>query len=191
MDFFPLYFCFARRAKFSKNFCIYQVRDAETLQSECTAWPNPFQNLNSKCKKVPLSSPPSPPPPPQRLHLCSPPPTEPLHMNTTTPPLEQNNPPPQPEHPRLKTPPTWIHITPPPSWTHISPAYLNPHTPPLPPTWTRIPPIWTHNNFCVLAPDTFLECNSLIFVPTFDTKVTEYLCPGWFFFSSDKFRLFN
>ena len=30
-----------------------------------------------------------------------------------------------------------------------------------------------------------------IFVPTFDTKVTEYLCSGWVFFSSDKFRLFN
>ena len=29
------------------------------------------------------------------------------------------------------------------------------------------------------------------FVPTFDTKVTEYLCSGGFFFSSDKFRLFN
>ena len=28
-------------------------------------------------------------------------------------------------------------------------------------------------------------------VPTFDTKVTEYLCSGWFFFSSEKFRLFN
>ena len=29
-----------------------------------------------------------------------------------------------------------------------------------------------------------------IFVPIFDTKVTEYLCSGGFF-SSDKFRLFN
>ena len=28
-------------------------------------------------------------------------------------------------------------------------------------------------------------------VPTFDTKVTEYLCSGWVIFSSDKFRLFN
>ena len=28
-------------------------------------------------------------------------------------------------------------------------------------------------------------------VPTFDTKVTEYLCSGWVFFSSDKFPLFN
>ena len=28
-------------------------------------------------------------------------------------------------------------------------------------------------------------------VPTFDTKVTEYFCLGWVFFSSDKFRLFN
>ena len=32
---------------------------------------------------------------------------------------------------------------------------------------------------------------SHIIVPTFDTKVTEYLCSGGFFFSSDKFRLFN
>ena len=30
-----------------------------------------------------------------------------------------------------------------------------------------------------------------IFVPTFDTKVTEYLCSRWVFFSSDKFRLFS
>ena len=30
-----------------------------------------------------------------------------------------------------------------------------------------------------------------LIVPTFDTKVTEYLCSGWVFFSSDKFRLFN
>ena len=30
-----------------------------------------------------------------------------------------------------------------------------------------------------------------IIVPTFDTKVTEYLCSRWVFFSSDKFRLFN
>ena len=66
MDFFPLYFCLARRAKFCKNFSIYQVTDAEILQSECTAWPNPFQNLNSNCKKIPLSS-----PSPQYLPLCS------------------------------------------------------------------------------------------------------------------------
>ena len=32
---------------------------------------------------------------------------------------------------------------------------------------------------------------SNVFVPTFVTKVTEYLCSGWVFFSSDKFRLFN
>ena len=32
---------------------------------------------------------------------------------------------------------------------------------------------------------------STIIVPTFDTKVTEYLCSGWVFFSSDKFRLFK
>ena len=30
-----------------------------------------------------------------------------------------------------------------------------------------------------------------VIVPTFDTKVTEYLCSGRVFFSSDKFRLFN
>ena len=28
---------------------------------------------------------------------------------------------------------------------------------------------------------------SVVFVPTSDTKVTEYLCSGWVFFSSDKF----
>ena len=32
---------------------------------------------------------------------------------------------------------------------------------------------------------------SSLVVPTFDTKVTEYLCSGWVFFSLDKFRLFN
>ena len=32
---------------------------------------------------------------------------------------------------------------------------------------------------------------SNLVVPTFDTKVTEYLCSGGFFFSPDKFRLFN
>ena len=31
----------------------------------------------------------------------------------------------------------------------------------------------------------------LIFAPTFYTKVTENLCSGRVFFSSDKFRLFN
>ena len=31
----------------------------------------------------------------------------------------------------------------------------------------------------------------VLIVPTFDTKVTEYLCSGWVFFSSDKFQLFN
>ena len=31
----------------------------------------------------------------------------------------------------------------------------------------------------------------MIIVPTFDMKVTEYLCSGWVFFSSDKFGLFN
>ena len=35
-----------------------------------------------------------------------------------------------------------------------------------------------------------LDTSSLI-VPTFDTKVTDYLCSAWVFFSSDKFRLFN
>ena len=62
IEFFPLYFCFARRAKFCKNFNFYQVSYAETLQSECTAWPNAFQNLNSSCKKIPLSYPPPPTP---------------------------------------------------------------------------------------------------------------------------------
>ena len=32
---------------------------------------------------------------------------------------------------------------------------------------------------------------NVIVVPIFDTKVTEYLCSGWVFFSSDNFRLFN
>ena len=36
MDFFPLHFCFARRAKLCKNFFIYQVSYAETLQNDCT-----------------------------------------------------------------------------------------------------------------------------------------------------------
>ena len=36
-----------------------------------------------------------------------------------------------------------------------------------------------------LRPDT-----SSLVVPSFDTKVMEYLCSGWVFFSSDKFRLF-
>ena len=35
------------------------------------------------------------------------------------------------------------------------------------------------------------ELGKQLIVPTFDTKVTEYLCSGWVFFSSDKFRLFN
>ena len=29
--------------------------------------------------------------------------------------------------------------------------------------------------------------NLRLIVPTFVTKVTRYLCSGWFFFSSDKF----
>ena len=33
------------------------------------------------------------------------------------------------------------------------------------------------------------SCAYHVFVPTFDTKVTEYVCSGWVFFSSDKFRL--
>ena len=36
MDFFPLHFSFARRAKLCKNFFIYQVSYAETLQNDCT-----------------------------------------------------------------------------------------------------------------------------------------------------------
>ena len=35
--FFSTLFFFALRAKFCKNFSIYQVGDAENLQSECTA----------------------------------------------------------------------------------------------------------------------------------------------------------
>ena len=35
------------------------------------------------------------------------------------------------------------------------------------------------------------ESPAVFFFPSFATKVTEYLCSGWVFFSSDKFRLFN
>ena len=45
-------------------------------------------------------------------------------------------------------------------------------------------------NFEVLKIERCTELLRII-VPTFDTKVTEYLCSGWVFFSSDKFRLFN
>ena len=38
---------------------------------------------------------------------------------------------------------------------------------------------------------TLMVVFSCVFVPTFDTKVTEYLCSGWVFFSSDTFRLLN
>ena len=85
MVFFPLYFCFGRRAKFCKNFYIYQVSDAETLQSECTSWPNAFQNLSSNCKKIQLS-----PPPLQRLPLCSP--STPLTFAPLLPAPHLNNP---------------------------------------------------------------------------------------------------
>ena len=44
------YFCLARRASFCKKFCIYQV--------SVIVRPNPFLNLNSNCKKIPLSFPP-------------------------------------------------------------------------------------------------------------------------------------
>ena len=37
----------------------------------------------------------------------------------------------------------------------------------------------------------YLQFSYELVVPTFETKVTEYLCSGWVFFSSDKFRLFN
>ena len=48
--------------------------------------------------------------------------------------------------------------------------------------------VWIVNAFkCSMLPFHYLT----VFVPTFDTKVTEYLCSGWVFFSSDKFRLFN
>ena len=105
IEFFPLYFCFARRAKFCKNFNFYQVSYAETLQSECTAWPNAFQNLNSSCKKIPLSFPPPTPTfapwlpfnPPIACPFSPLPPLKPSppHLNPHTPP-----PPPEP------TPPT-------------------------------------------------------------------------------------
>ena len=42
----------------------------------------------------------------------------------------------------------------------------------------------------VLRKTTSKDSKRFFIVPTFDTKVTEYLCSGWVFFSSDKFRLF-
>ena len=47
-------------------------------------------------------------------------------------------------------------------------------------------PIWTKNSINFKS-----RKKQVFFVPTFDTKVTEYLCSGWVFFSSDKFRLFS
>ena len=41
---------------------------------------------------------------------------------------------------------------------------------------------------CMVNKLTFV---STLVVPTFDTKVTEYLCSGWVFLSSNKIRLFN
>ena len=102
MDLFPLYFSFARRAKFCKKFCLYQVSEAETLHKGVR--PNPFQNLNTNCKKIPLSSPPPPtfapllpfnPP-----NVCPFAPLPPLNP----PPLEHpTTPPPPPEHPNPPT----------------------------------------------------------------------------------------
>ena len=104
------------------------MSDAETLQSECTAWPNAFQSLKSNWKKIPLSS-----PPPQGLPLCSP--SIPLTFAPLLPSPHWKS---HLNNPRLNTPP---HTH---TWTHI-PPYLNPHTPPPPPrTWTHIPPTWTH-----------------------------------------------
>ena len=106
MDFFfPFYFCFAHRAKFCKNFSIHQVSDAETLQSECTAWPNPFQNLI--LQKLPLSSPPTFAPllpfnPPNDCPFAPLPPLDPPHLNRTPHPTEH----PPPEHPPPEQPPT-------------------------------------------------------------------------------------
>ena len=37
MDFFRFVFV-PRRAKFCKNFCIYQMTNAKSLQSDCTAY---------------------------------------------------------------------------------------------------------------------------------------------------------
>ena len=58
--------------------------------------------------------------------------------------------------------------------------------------WIRIPcptilsDNMPSNSFCIL----YFTIMSII-VPTFLTKVWEYLCSGWVFFSSGKFRLFN
>ena len=73
----------------------------ETLQSEWTAWPNPFENLKFQKSSVKLSS---PPPPnfctfgplqsPERLPFCSPPSTEPsltwTHPTWTITPSKQS-----------------------------------------------------------------------------------------------------
>ena len=79
--------------------------------------PNPFLNLNSNCKKIPLSSPPNicpfvPLHSPKRLPLCSPPPEHhpPEHQTppselTTPPPSEPTTPPPPEPTPPPPPPP--------------------------------------------------------------------------------------
>ena len=60
------------------------------------------------------------------------------------------------------------------------------------PNELRAPNWWTNarsNQIQIELKPAKLSFNYLLFVPTFDTKVTEYLCSGGFFFSSDKFRL--
>ena len=50
---------------------------------------------------------------------------------------------------------------------------------------------WFHNKFLTHQREGYTRMiNDNVFFPTFDSKVTEYLCSGWVFFS-DKFRLFN
>ena len=40
------------------------------------------------------------------------------------------------------------------------------------------------SNFCCCV---FIAVNGSLFVPSFDTKVTEYLCSGWAFFLQTNF----
>ena len=46
-------------------------------------------------------------------------------------------------------------------------------------------------NYLVRFLQVFVEFVDFVIFPFFDTKVTEYLCSVWVFFSSDKFQLFN
>ena len=129
MDLFPLYFGFARRAKFCKKFCLYQVSEAETLHKGVR--PNPFQNLNTNCKKIPLSSPPPPTfapllpfNPPNVCPFASLPPLNPPPLSTPPPPPHLNTQIHPPKHLTPPLPPP-EHLTP--HITHPLP-HLKPHS---------------------------------------------------------------